>query len=184
MVPPTDGMASLLAPRPRCTWVVRTTRSNPSPVAPVHPTDFSDTQPVDGLMNFSMSFMGTPSTMTARLVWSNPRIVTRASPSPPPCCVAYTPGVVFNTRGKSRPANSSWICAGKTFVNATGVFREMTTSAAITASSMISVSMRKRTETERPLAFHLTNLAGVSDVGHFQHGHTLGNRHGKRPIEV
>ena len=33
-------------------------------------------------------------------------------------------------------------------------------------------------------ALHLTDLAGVSDVGHFQRGHPFGHRHGKHPIEV
>ena len=141
MVPPTEGMASLLAPKPRCTCVVRTTKSNPAQL-------LQYTQP------FSMSFMGTPSTMTARLVWSKPRMVTRASPSPPPCWVAYTPGVVFSTSGRSRPASSSWIWAGNTLVKATGVLREMTTSAETTASFMMRVSMRKRTEVSAPS--HLT----------------------------
>ena len=115
-----------------------------------------------------MSFMGTPSTMTAKLVWSKPRMVTLASPSPPPCCVAYTPGVVFNTKGRSRPASSSWICAGRTLVKATGVFRSMAMSVTTTASLHHKCLKGKRDPCTRTVALHFTTLRFVSDVTHLK----------------
>ena len=72
MVPPTDGIAILDAPRPRCTCILLVTASKPNQLDQY-------TQP------FSISLTGIPSIITATLRWLNPLIVIRASPSPPPC---------------------------------------------------------------------------------------------------
>ena len=83
-----------------------------------------------------MSFTGTPSTKTAIFRWSNPRIDTRASPTPPPCSVAYAPGVELRTIGKSLVPNSSAICLELKVENAIGVSRAFAISAFTTTSSI------------------------------------------------
>ncbi len=50
---------------------------------------------------FSMSLTGWPLMRNDVLRWSNPRRLMRESPYPPPCFVAYTPGVRFMISGNS-----------------------------------------------------------------------------------
>ena len=114
IVPPIDGMAILVAPSPRCTCIVAVIASNPNQFDQyTHP--------------FSMSFTGTPSIITPTFRWSNPRTLIRASPSPPPDCVAYTPAVPFNNIGKSLEPNSSWIFWVLILVTAMGTGPSFTT---------------------------------------------------------
>ena len=63
-------------------------------------------------------------------------MVIRASPSPPPLCVAYTPGVEFSTIGISCDANSSLIFFIGIVEKATGV----SLSFAISATTCTSFS--------------------------------------------
>ena len=93
-VPPTELMANFEAPKPRCTCMVLT--------ASPRPAQFDQyTQP------FSMSLTGIPLIKTATLRWSNPRMLMRLSPKPPPLLVAYTPGVMFNVSTNSLSPNCS-----------------------------------------------------------------------------
>ena len=68
-----------------------------------------------------------------------PLIVILASPSPPPVCVAYTPGVEFNTIGISCEASSSLIFLTGIDEKATGVSLSLAISATTSTSFNKSV---------------------------------------------
>src|SRR5210317_2260759 len=88
-VPPTEGTASLEAPKPLWIWIPLATS--------VKPCQFDQyTHP------FSISLTGCPLIRNEVFRWSNPRREIRESPYPPPCLVAYTPGVRFIISGNSR----------------------------------------------------------------------------------
>jgi len=62
------------------------------------------------------------------LRWSNPRREIRESPYPPPCLVAYTPGVLFMISGNSWfPTFKATSCA-EIVLTAMGVSRSLATS--------------------------------------------------------
>ena len=81
-----------------------------------------------------MSLTGTPLIMTATLRWSNPLTLMRESPEPPPCPVAYTPGVSSRISGRSREPSLRSISALGMSEKATGVSRSRARSATTTIS--------------------------------------------------
>ena len=130
--PPTEGADTFEAPSPRCVCMLRVTS-----VSPIQLLQYSPPH--------SMSFMGTPLTITATLALWNPRMLIFESPNPPPAFVAYTPGVDFRISGNSFVPIFSSMNTGSMVERATGVLRAtatdwvMTTSPSATASGFISI---------------------------------------------
>ena len=114
-VPPTEGTANLEAPKPLWIWIPEATSVKPCQLDQY-------TQP------FSISFTGCPLIKKDVFLWSKPLKLIRESPYPPPCLVAYTPGVRFMISGNSRLPTFKEISTGEIVDTATGVSRTLATS--------------------------------------------------------
>ena len=125
IVPPTEAMASLDAPKPLCTCNAEVTSEIPAQL------DQYTFPP-------SISFTGIPFTITAIFSLAKPLILILESPKPPPDLVAYTDGVVLRTSGNSWFPSFSTIAPSLIVETATGVFLSLAMSATptITTSSM------------------------------------------------
>lgn len=71
MVPPIEGVDTIVAPRPRWVWMLEATSERPAQLLWYTPPH-------------SMSLIGMPLTIMATLALLKPRIRVSASPKPPP----------------------------------------------------------------------------------------------------
>ena len=110
IVPPTEAIASLEAPNPRCTCIEEVTSAIPA-------------QLLQYTLPFSISLIGIPLIITAIFSLPNPRILILESPYPPPPLVAYTDGVLLSNSGNSWFPNLVTISLDRMVETATGVLR-------------------------------------------------------------
>ena len=85
----------------------------------------------------------------------NPLTLTLASPAPPPCSVAYTLGVVFNTIGISRDPNLSVISALVSVVEFVGEFCPDLEARTSSADNSTAETAKERLTVTSPLTFTL-----------------------------